>query len=162
MLLWPRCQGQCSVTWVTTFFLYEIDSYFTKSVLFFEMVKLRSCISGRVQIAPSVPFDISDDHYISSQFQTYLVWILSLGFSESGSRWLYFWSIMGIGYPLCRCVLGKGQGRGQKTEVDVPHYLPIIILLTWIILTPSLHFPCSEVQFCCHCIFCCCCISWKS
>ena len=146
MLLWPRSQGQCSVTWVTIFF-YEIDSYFTKSVLFFEMVKLRSCISGRVQIAPSVPFDISENHYISSQFQTYLVWILSLGFSESGSRWLYFWSIMGIAIFLFVFLLNW-----------LP-YIPIIILLTWIMLSPSFHFSCSEVQCC---IFCCCCISWKS
>ena len=59
------------------FFLWNwlLLLFFTKSVLFFEMVKVRSCISGRVQIAPSVPFDISENHYISSQFQPYLVWM---------------------------------------------------------------------------------------
>ena len=127
MLLWPRCQGQRGVIWSTTFF-HEIDSYgFLPNLCFFEMVKMRSRRSGWGQLVPSVLiWFFLKNHYISirvckSQFQPHrCVWMWSLGLSESRARWLTFWSILSKGYPLCRCVLGKGQGRGQKTEVDVP------------------------------------------
>ena len=126
MLLWPRCQGQRGVTWVTTFF-YETDSYcfFTKSVFFFEMVKVRSCRSGWVQIAPSVliwyfwkPLHLESIPTISCV--NVVPWLL-----REWSEMTFFLKHYGYWLPP---VLGKGQGRGQKTEVDVPWHFDAIII----------------------------------
>ena len=93
MLLWPRCQGQRGVTWVTTFF-YETDSYcfFTKSVFFFEMVKMRSRRSGWGQLVPSV-----------------LIWFF---LKTTTSRFVFV--KVNSNHTLCEC----GPWASQKVERD--------------------------------------------